>query len=281
MIKKGYIKIKTAVLWVLKNLIIITVIIASIIGSCYADKGTFDNLGTFGDWFNGMLSPIINIVVAMYVYRTYRSQKEELENIKKQRCEETFFKMISLHHEIVNAINVEYFDGNDTKTFKGRNAIDHYKRRLSELLSGPGSVVVALGVKPKTKTKPKPELQLEAIKIAWNKLYYEENACFNLGHYFRNMYHIVKYIDKTTLSEDEKKFYIRILRAQLSSSEGVLLFYNTIHRSIANNDRSKFYDLIHEYDLLHNMFENSSSIFNKSHKDIWDKLSEIFKTTEE
>lgn len=74
-----------------------------------------------------------------------------------------------------------------------------------------------------------------------------------LYHYFRHLYHMVKYVHCATISD--KKKYIGILRAQLSVYEHVLLYYN----ALANTDfeegtgKSKFQLLIEEYELMHNV----------------------------
>lgn len=65
--------------------------------------------------------------------------------------------------------------------------------------------------------------------------YYEEFYKLNeskIGHYFRNLYRIVKYIEeyefsgKNEINERERKEYRGILRAQLSKYELLMLFYN-------------------------------------------------------
>lgn len=52
-----------------------------------------------------------------------------------------------------------------------------------------------------------------------------------LGHYYRNLYQTVKYIDKQEnefLSFDQKYDYIKTIRAQLSDHEQVILYYNSL-----------------------------------------------------
>lgn len=52
-----------------------------------------------------------------------------------------------------------------------------------------------------------------------------------LGHYYRNLFHIVKYISSINdrlISEEQKYDYAKLLRAQLSDCEQMLLFYNSI-----------------------------------------------------
>ncbi|MCY8912542.1 putative phage abortive infection protein [Bacillus atrophaeus] len=57
----------------------------------------------------------------------------------------------------------------------------------------------------------------------------------NIGHYFRNLYRIVKFIEDHRFSADEdineleKRKYRGVLRAQLSSNELLMLFYNVVY----------------------------------------------------
>lgn len=52
-----------------------------------------------------------------------------------------------------------------------------------------------------------------------------------LGHYYRHLFQTVKFVDQVGfLKEDDKKKYVKSLRAQLSSHEQLLLYYNTISK---------------------------------------------------
>ncbi len=68
---------------------------------------------------------------------------------------------------------------------------------------------------------------------AYEKLYKEKEE--EIGHYYRNLYRIVKFIQDENFSTDkiqnekEKKNYRGILRAQLSSMELLMLFYNVVY----------------------------------------------------
>lgn len=61
----------------------------------------------------------------------------------------------------------------------------------------------------------------------------EFNSNYNsfLGHYFRHLYQMVKFVAKTEndlLPESEKYDYVKIIRAQLSDYEQILLYYNAL-----------------------------------------------------
>lgn len=86
------------------------------------------------------------------------------------------------------------------------------------------------------------EEQLAAINQVWLEFFKDKQN--QLGHYFRSLYNILKFVDQSPI--DNKKFYTDFLRAQLSSSELLSIFYN------ANSDmgRDKLLPLINKYNLL-------------------------------
>lgn len=75
-----------------------------------------------------------------------------------------------------------------------------------------------------------------------------------LGHYFRHLWIIVLFVHKSTiLTVDQKKDYIRILRAQLSNHEQVLLFFHSISHLGLDWELSSEDKLITEYNLIRNI----------------------------
>tara|TARA_R110002050_G_C8859225_1_gene507269 strand:+ start:101 stop:1171 length:1071 start_codon:yes stop_codon:yes gene_type:complete len=80
-----------------------------------------------------------------------------------------------------------------------------------------------------------------------------------LGHYFRHLYHTVKFIaNNTNLSEPEKVSYLKILRSQISNEEQVLLFYNYVsgYGKKWENENQKYFS---QYKMIHNL-DNSMLI---------------------
>ncbi len=66
--------------------------------------------------------------------------------------------------------------------------------------------------------------------VKGNRKYLEYDGHQNiLGHYFRHIFQTVKFVnDQEILNYKEKYDYIKILRAQLSTHEQVLFFYNSL-----------------------------------------------------
>ena len=83
------------------------------------------------------------------------------------------------------------------------------------------------------------------------------------GHYFRLMYNIVKFI--ATSEAENKQTYINILRAQLSSSELNLLFYNCISKY----GSEKFRPLVEKFGLLENM--DFSRLLDQKHRELFNE----------
>lgn len=85
-----------------------------------------------------------------------------------------------------------------------------------------------------------------------------------LGHYFRHLYLTVKsivYSDVITEYDDKMK-YLRILRAQLSNHEQILLFYNWLshYGEDWENDNNNFFT---EYCMIHNLWYDT--LFNNEY----------------
>jgi hypothetical protein len=78
-----------------------------------------------------------------------------------------------------------------------------------------------------------------------------------LGHYFRHLYLAVKSVAKSDIITDyeDRMKYLRLLRAQLSNHEQILLFYNWLsgYGQDWENDKHQFFT---EYKLIHNLWHD-------------------------
>jgi hypothetical protein len=78
-----------------------------------------------------------------------------------------------------------------------------------------------------------------------------------LGHYFRNLYQTIKYIDKNEMFRyDEKYEYVKRVRAQFSTYEQSVLFFNSISivgRIWELDQKSENDQLITKYNLIKNI----------------------------
>lgn len=77
-----------------------------------------------------------------------------------------------------------------------------------------------------------------------------------LGHYFRHIFHTVKFVvnqPDSFISYIEKRQYLRVLRAQLSNHEQIMLFYNWLsgYGKPWEDDKNKFFT---EFVMIHNLW---------------------------
>ncbi len=214
------------------------------------------NRGTFGDMFgsvNALFSGLafVGLVYAILLQRNeLKLQREELEHTREelkgqkevlsaqnktaiqQNFDNTFFQLLRLHNDIVNAIDVR--DENARVTFTGRDCFEVFSNYLNKCHMQTG--------------RDGSGDELERIETFYTRHYHKHQS--DLGHYFRNLYNIVKFVDNSNVPD--KRLYTNLVRAQLSSYELVLLFYNCL----STKGKEKFHPIIEKYSLLKHLQKN-------------------------
>lgn len=208
----------------------------------FKGQGVIQYWGQLGDFFGGVLNPILSFVAILAVLYTIRLQSRELgeareetkianktlakqtEVFERQNFDSVFFRMLEVHARLLADI--------DRSVAGGRN-----KDSLFALICSDFRNLCSLDVLHED------QLRDHAI----NYMEYRDRA---LGHYFRNMYQICKMIDDTKfhrvsnegggkitprmrrrfarINYERKRFYANILRGQLSSYEMQTLFLNCL-----------------------------------------------------
>jgi uncharacterized membrane protein len=241
------------ILWDILKFIWVIPLLGIIIICLYS--ADFSGLGPFGDFVAGTTVPLLTFISFLAIVITLRMQKEQLElqrielknsveemqatrkefeiqnkTLAVQRFENTFFQMVSLHNDIVNSINIDGKIGR--RLFRDLfNILEYYYNN------------VAMDNKHNNKE------EIVKIRIAYNDFFEDKQQ--ELGHYYRNLYRIIKLIDENdSLTYVEKKNYIGIIKAQLSSFELTLLLYNSL-----SINGQKFLLLIGKYNLFDNLNE--------------------------
>lgn len=238
------------------------VAITSMIGAGYYDSELFKELGPWGDFFGGVLNPVLTFLTFFGVLITIVLQKielsltrDELERsanalesqigaIEKQSFESTFFQMLSLHNNIVNSIDLYNLD--TERNTQGRDCFRVFYSRLRRTYHEIN--------KKYTGTRTEDEIIETSYKIFWRDYQLE------LGHYYRYLYNIIKFIE---MGPYRNEHYIKLVRAQLSDQELLLLFYNCLSPQGKN---FKFY--AEEFSLFDNMPDGR--LLDSNHKDRFD-----------
>lgn len=212
-------------------------------------RGSFgDSFGAINALFSGLA--FVGVIVAILLQKEeLEAQRNELEEtrkefqeqnktLKQQRFENTFFSMLSLHNDIVNSLIVKKHRENDYA--QGREIFKEFIKYFRRAWDA-------------NQANPKDVNQI--FTDTYNNIF--SNIT---GHYFRNLYRIFVFISESDV--DNKQHYAKIVRAQLSNHELVILFYNCYyhHRGL------KFQKYTKTYDLFDNL--NPNDLISASHLEI-------------
>lgn len=169
--------------------------------------------GQFGDYFGGVLNPILSFFALLGLLLNLRAQHAEsklsADRYVEQIFESRFFQMLSLSHSAVSAIklvNKSY----PSVEYEGHRAVAFALNRLQEeyfirVTSGESNVMYE---------KMLPEFNRWADKFWPSVASYIESILFLIG-----------YSLETAKGEDNVRFAIRAIFSQLTSDEKLLLFY--------------------------------------------------------
>lgn len=245
-------KQKRDYIWIFATLAV--VLIMSVMGSTYYFFGKESNdRGTFGDMFGAAnalftgLSFVGLIVTILLQRKDLNIQRNELQkqtdSIHVQNFESTFFQMLGILHGVIESLEII----DEGKIIRGRRVFSILNAKINKLLYDfttteeyqDRSDYLIEDIIRYTFIEKK-----DAIKV-YDDLYNDYSDV--LGHYFRALYHIVKFTDQHTGIDKQK--YISIARSHLSNSEITLLYYNCLHE----NGVLQFKPLVEKYALLNNI----------------------------
>lgn len=246
--------------WVVALLVVIVWAISGMILYALPERGTF------GDMFGAVNSLFSGLAFAGIIYTVWLQRKElqlqrkelsltrdELEGqkhqlaaqndtLRKQNFEDTFFQLLRLHNDILNAIDLSR--GGATVA-RGRDCFQVFYKRLRNKFNEQG-------------THPGED---EGRKINKSYLLFFDDHQAEIGHYFRSLYNIVKFVKQSDITD--KRLYTNLIRAQLSSFETVLLFYNCI----SELGVEKFKPFVEEFALLKTL--PREYLFNNTHETLY------------
>lgn len=230
--------------------------------------GNVDKAGAFGDSF-GVLTSLFSGLAFAGIILTILLQREELRlqrkelqltreefksqhsTFKHQNFESTFFQMLRLHNDIVNSIDLSRSTKLGIVVTSGRDCFVVFISRIEANFQ----------IEKRTTQNLTEE---DRINSAYGEFW--EGAKLELGHYFRYLYTIFKFIKISDI--ENKKLYSNIVRAQLSNQELVLLFYNCLYK----HGKKKFKPLAEEFALFDNLPEEM--LIEPKHRDFY--LPEAF-----
>lgn len=211
------------------------------------ERGLFgDMFGAVNALFSGMAFVGVIYAISMqrheiaiakeeirYTKKILDKQQEQLtlqnQETLKQAFESTYFQLVRLFTEITNQIDLQRMGKSGMMVTQGKDVFPVFLDRFRKAYS-PAEKTLYGG---------------QDFETSYEAFYDEHNT--ELGHYFRMLYNIVAFVDKSDV--ENKNFYAKILRAQLSDAEVAILFYN----GLAKHGVKKFKPLIEKFGLLKNV----------------------------
>lgn len=230
------------------------------------DAGTYAKCGAFGDMFGGfnaIFAGLGFIAVAITTYLQIEQYKEDKEKSHHYQVENTFFNMLDALREIVSNTYFEDDSEEIGKKYSGIIYLKHamkllrirYKYHLYEEQKKLASIdknwhqkYLHIGQIP-----VEGEIRKSSIIKAYEEFY--EDHEHNIGHYFRYLYNIFKFLlNSFKDNPDIASQYIGLIQAQMSNDELGLTFYNAISKHSKNlQQEAVFQRWLDEYDIFENI----------------------------
>lgn len=204
--------------------------------------------------------------------------EEQSKTLKIQQFESTFFNTFNLLNNITQNISFTYnpptsgfgFSMNKPepgfRIYTGKNSFEYFYKELKQdyLYSTKAFKDNYFAKNPNlnyTDITMSLEDQLLVINHVYEKLFIRYQA--DLGHYFRTLYNLVKFVDMK--QPEDVNYYSRLIRSQLSTFEHLLLFYNCL----STYGKVKFKPFLIKYSMLDNL--PLGELLDPQHKSLYDE----------
>jgi len=206
----------------------------------------------FGGFIGGIVGPIFSLAGVFMLFETLIYQRTTFQ---KQQFENRYFELLKIHRE--NVAEMIHIPPDSTKPVQGRRVFVAMRKQFGEIYGQVCKIIE--GSKYSFTGRDKVNISYlvlffgvgETSKYVLEHYIYQNYANYKevidqvvyvfafdakhdghqsrLGHYFRHLFQTVKFIDKEScLSESEKYFYVKTLRAQLSTFELAIFFFNSL-----------------------------------------------------
>lgn len=206
------------------SIIIVTAFIISL-GSFLIKFNQSEISNDISDWgdFGGYIGGTLSLISVILIYYTYRSQSKM--NYRNQ-FEAIFFEMLRSQREI-------YRDINGAELFvKLRGEIEtHFQTSFDYIFT-----------------------KVEAEQLFASYFGYHISSKKTCLHYFRHLYHIIKYIHSdSVISPSEKKKYIDMVQAEMNDDELFITLFNTIWWHFERRKKNDYLTWLDDYSFFENM----------------------------
>lgn len=233
-------------------------------------SGDPQHWGQLGDYVGGLVNPVVGLATVILVFLTLLLQRHELqaslaelkrsnESAAIQSFEQSLFSWLSSYHELIGQAR---HDGNE----EGRAAMIAWYRPnfagqavvVHEFMAAAGGVEALQIIDPQNLLNelemnlPRSDERLGVLENLFrrarsqfggvHKLYRAE-----LEPALETLFHLVRWIDQSNLSNEQKWHYASLVGAQISWIEQAFIFY------FCFDGYPQFAELVNRYALLSNL----------------------------
>lgn len=234
----------------------------------YMHLWSITNFGLIGDFVGGVISTLFAIAAAMYVIKTYKKQLRDRKFHRFEATFMRMLELHKQNVSEINIkSHIEVSTG---QNYNGRYAFPIMYKELALIYDETGKAIVTfLQNNPHIRynTWRNPELMIDlAHKLSFGFFFYDVNGYqltrdkneplydltvgvvqilkqspqmkdylnlsrnIVLGHYFRHLYNMVKFVDdsKSLHNFKEREDYCKLIRSQMSDYEQIVLYYDTL-----------------------------------------------------
>jgi hypothetical protein len=243
---------------------------------------SLNDWGNYGSYLQGTTASLWALAGTFLIFAAFLAQKQQLkrqevdldeqakqfrmqhESIKLQNFENSFFQLLTQQSQIVAGMR-DTSSGN----YEGRKCFRvWYEQKLKSNYQSEQQRQSVLKVYPQASLLSEDQLLTKSYEDFFKGYQHE------LGHYFRNLYHIIKFVNESDALKAEnadadyknRRRYTSLARAQLSAFELALLFYNGI-----SPYSEKFKPLIEKFGLLENF--DKTHLLNPGHENFYTKTA--------
>ena len=236
--------------------------------------------GQFGDYMGGTINPVVGLATIFLILTTVKLQRQELraslhelrasnKALAKQSFENSFFSWIEIYQRLLDGVRA--FEIDSTRTEQGRHALEDkffvnfstdaikkgrkidipYYARNPKRIIAPATSDFYRGWTSTCRLNI-----INAAKENFELLMLRQKYQFD--GLFRTLYRLIRWVDEAnerTLTDDEKWFYVSIIRAQLTWIEMVFLLFNCL-----TEDGKSFLVYANKYALFDNLDVSSDVV---------------------
>lgn len=223
--------------------------------------------GQFGAYTGGVAGAFLTLLTVILLIKTLDSQNK---NATINQFESSFFELFRLHKEITDRIVGEVHivvrntNVDEEGTYKGLQFFEKLSQKINLQYDADYMNILREGnaEAQDIEIEENEDIMQEEIDEYYNEIYRGRES--ELGHYFRSLYHLIKFVDQSKVNNKQR--YIDLIQAYLTDAELHCTFYN----GIAIYGRDKFKPLLDKYSFLENI-KPKGNIFNRHFETFYPK----------